>query len=114
MVERVRNHTVVDLKSDAIVDMQAPRGIVRVPVEYDAHHKSRDRYITFVDKYYSRSNVAIVFMVCGQDSIMKAIKDVEEKRITSSRPKFFYALKADLLQSDTTTFVNCEGDSIKL
>ena len=104
----------VDLRPDAIVDMQVPRGIVRVPVEYDACHKSKDRYTTFVDKYYNRSNVAIVLMICGQEGIMKVIKDVEEKKITSSRPKFFYALKSDLLKSDTAIFVNCNGDKLKL
>ena len=104
----------VDLRSDAIVNMQTSKGTVKVPVEYDAHHKSKDRYTAFVDKYYNKSDVAIVFMVYEQDQIMKAIKDIEEKKITSGRPKFFYALRSDLLKSDTATFVNCEGDRLKL
>ena len=104
----------VDLRPDAVVDMQAPKGTVKVPLEYDAYHKSRERYVTFVDKYYNRSDVAIVFMVCGQDRITNVIKDIEEKKAISGRPKFFYALKSDLLKSDSPTFVNCKGDRLKL
>ena len=104
----------VDLRPDAIVDMQTPSGTVKVPLEYDAHHKSRDRYTAFVDKYYNRNDVAIVFMVCEQEQIMETIKDIEEKRDISDRPKFFYALKTDLLRSDTATFVNCRDNKLKL
>ena len=106
--------SLVYLRFDAVVEIQFSGGTIKVPIEYDAHHKSKTRYMAFVDKYYNSSGVGIAFVVCGQNKIMKSLKEIEKKKVTSLRPMFFYILKSDLLKSETPNFVNYRGNKLIL
>ena len=107
----------VDLNSDALIEVKAPRGILRIPVEYESFHKSKTRYVDFVDKYYSRDDIPIVLLIYRTNQVVNQLQEIEKERIESNnpdRPKFFYALMSHVLKTETPKFSNCSGDELKL
>ena len=47
----------VYLRPDAVTGLQCPTCIIQIPVEYDAFHKSRNRYVNVVKQYYDSAVV---------------------------------------------------------
>lgn len=114
ILDEGRYSSLVGLRSDAIVEIQAPRRILKVPVEYNSSHKSVSRYLDLLDRYYSRDDIPIVLFVYRTEEDMNKIKEVEKKKFGTGRLKFFYALKKNIAKSETVKFYNCNGDELKL
>lgn len=109
-----RYSSLVDLRSDAIVEIQAPKRALNIPVEYDSSHKAGYRYEKLLDKYYSRDDIPIVLFVFRSQRDMNNFKEIEKKKIGSGRLKFFYILEENILKTETVRFYNCHDDELKL
>ena len=99
---------------DAILDIQLPKCRYYAPLEYDLHSKSDARYREILHKYYRSYNVNIVFFVAESKAIIKKLKKLESKIYQVDYPKFFYALKQNLLEGDTIKFLNYRKDILEL
>ena len=104
----------VSLRSDAVIIIEAPKGIFKAPIEYNSCQKSISRYIDLLDRYYNECDIPIVFFVYKVKRYMEQLMEIERKKVGHDRPKFFYALKTDILNSEVPTFFNCHGDKLRL
>ena len=104
----------LDLKSDALIEVEAPKGLLKVPVEYESVQKSATRYVDIVDKYYRKPDIQIVVFIYKESRIMKQIQKVEKKKVGQGRPKFFYAWETDVLEAEVPYFLNFRGDQLHL
>ncbi|MBT4761942.1 MAG: hypothetical protein HOO06_09620 [Bdellovibrionaceae bacterium] len=97
----------VNLNSDAVVDIQFTKGILRVPVEYEAHQKSDERYEKVLNKYYNSDETEVVLFVCGSSQIMNKVIGLEKLKYKVEQPKFFYSLADNILKNGSMSFINC-------
>ena len=80
--------TLVELNCDGIVEVEFPRATIKVPLEFDAYHKTGSRYEEILGRYYRRDDVQIVFYVCREEKIMNQLKTLK-KRIQIKTAKVF-------------------------
>lgn len=106
--------SLLNLNSDAIVQLKFSDGPIYVPLEYEIHAKSKAKYISFVKKIYQRNDVFFLLFICGDESILRKVKNIEINEIKNRQPKFLYKLKQDFFLDSTLEFSNCIGDSLRL
>ena len=104
----------VKLRADAILSVQFSIVNLYIPLEYDAHDKSASRYETILKKYYRSDEAQIIFFILNSKSAMNKIMKIESQIYKTSQPKFFYALKNNLLRDDEVKFFNYKKDILNL
>jgi hypothetical protein len=114
ILDDYRYSNLVELNSDALIDIEFPRATLKVPFEYDACQKAANRYEDVFSKYYRRDDVQIVLYVCKKESTMNQLMKLEKKELKSNQPKFFYALKQDILENEVSKFKNCKNHALTL
>ena len=102
------------LNSDAIVTIALAKRNISVPIEYERTQKGKARYGPLVKKYYSASDFPILFFVSEEQHTIDLVQEIEKKLFDWGKPKIFYALKHELLQSETPRFQNGNGTVISL
>lgn len=109
-----RYSDLVELNSDAVIEVEFPRATLKVPFEYDACQKAGYRYEDVFGKYYRRDDIQLVLYVCKSQGIMNQLMKLEKSQLKSNRPKFFYALMQDILNNEMSKFKNCKNDDLTL
>ena len=93
----------VGLRSDALLEVNAPKGLLYIPVEYEASRKIKSKYVSFVDKYYSREDVPLILLIYQDNRIRTIIEEIEKKRVKFSRfkrYKFFYSAMSNFMKDE--------------
>lgn len=103
----------VELNSDAMAEVDTRIGMLNLAIEFDATHKSKQRYSQKVDDYYAEWGIDGVLYVCANRYILHVLlridKEVSERH--ASEPKLYFALLEDVTDATSEiTFTNTNKD----
>lgn len=101
--------------TDAALEIRKNGKITVVGLEFERSEKDFERYARKLRAYYSDSRTAVIFYVCRNATIQRALARAEASVMGSNRPRCFFALLDDVLQAnEKCTFTNLKGDTITL
>ncbi len=101
--------------TDVALEIRKNGKISIVGLEFERSEKAFDRYAKKLFAYYSDSHTAVILYVCRSPAIQRVVARAEAAVMGSNRPRCFYALLGDVLQSnEKCTFKNLNGDTITL
>ena len=103
----------IELNSDAMAEVDTRIGVLNLAIEFDATHKSKQRYCQKVDDYYVEWGVDGVLYVCANryisHTLLRIDKEVSERHACD--PKLYFALLDDVTGAgEKITFTNTNRD----
>jgi len=94
-----------ELRPDGYVEIEMGENKFIAALEYERSPKTKARYFEMIDRYYRNKEIKAVLYVSDKEHVDKLVKKTElEYRTRSQEPKFFYALKRDITNSETIHF----------
>lgn len=102
----------VNLRSDAVLNLQLKSGPSYLALEYEPSLKSKKRYFEKILSYYSESEIIGILYVSSDDGIIKAIQKAESEICHKYGGKFkiFYCRSENVLKDESQIhFENQEG-----
>jgi len=94
-----------ELRPDGFLEITLGDESFVATLEYEKSPKSNLRYLEMIDRYYRNKEVKVVFYISEEKHVENQVKRAElEYRTRSQEPKFFYAMKKDVLCSDDIIF----------
>ena len=104
--------SLLDFNSDAVVEVQFSKEALLIPIEYEFHNKTSERYKKIMNTYYSSDDVLVIFFICESEQILNRLKKIELQFLKDDRPKFFYSLRDKFLNNDALEFENCRNERL--
>jgi hypothetical protein len=97
----------VELRSDAVIELLLQEHRFIVPLEYEATLKAEVRnHKKLLDYYMKHSGKAVLF-ICGSDTILKSLCETDQKVCQGFTPKMYFARLFDVLNSsEKLTFLS--------
>ena len=102
----------VELNSDAMAEVDSKIGVLNLAIEFDATHKSKQRYSQKIDDYYVEYGIDRVLYVCANRYILHAMLriDKEASERHECEPKLYFALLDGVTGAiGELTFTNAKG-----
>lgn len=103
-----------NLNSDALLTVLLASNTFQIPLEYERSQKEGSRYTRLVKHYYKESEYPLIFFVADCTRCILAVQNTEKELFKSDKPKFFYILKQDLLESDTIQLKNYHSAALNM
>lgn len=101
--------------TDAAVEIRKNGKVTVVGLEFERSEKSFERYVRKLRGYYLDSRTAVILYVCRSIAIQKVLKRAEASVMGRNRPRCFFVLLGDVLQTnEKCIFTNLNGDTITL
>ena len=104
----------IRLNSDAMAEVDSKAGVLNLAIEFDATHKSKQRYSQKIDDYYVEYGVDGVLYICANKyilhALLKADREVSERHACDH--KLYLALLGDVTGArEKMTFTNANRDT---
>ena len=103
----------VELNSDAMAEIDTRIGVLNLAIEFDATHKSKQRYSQKIDDYYVEYGVDGVLYVCANKYILHVLLKVDQEMAKrhECEPKLYFSLLEDVAGAvGKMTFTNANRD----
>ena len=103
----------IELNSDAMAEVDTRIGVLNLAIEFDATHKSKQRYSQKIDDYYIEYGVDGVLYICVNKYILRVLLRVDEEvaKRHECEPKLYFALLDDVTGAgEKMTFTNANKD----